>query len=516
MNRKTPHGPAPARRAARLAIAAGSAAMGLTLLAACKGPQQTDPLLAATTACRLPDLEQEARCGSVKVKENPANPGSREIEVKFAVLPAQARYKEPDPIVLLAGGPGQHGLKIAAPMSKVFGALNRKRDLIFIDQRGTGQSNGLECPMRELYADMDKSLDPQAQIAVINRCQQTLAANNDLAGYATHIAVQDFDAIRAKLGAERINLWGGSYGTRAAIEYTRQFPQRVRTLMLDGVAPADMPLPVSIARDGDAMVSNLIEACAKDAACAKRYPDFAQRVDALFTQPTSTLALTDAYSGQKKSYTVPRNAVVSALRTPLYAPGLSAMLPQAVARAAAGDGDPMLALSNALAGGMEDEMSMGMHLAVVCAEDLPQLNDANIAQAAKTRFGTAFVEQYRGMCKGFPQPQIPAAYYAPVKHDRPTLVLSGGLDPVTPPAEGNKVTGWFSDAQHLVAPNIGHIVSGQPCASKLIETFVKTEGKEKLDGTCLAKLPRPTFYEPPQRPSADAPKAGNAQAGSTK
>jgi pimeloyl-ACP methyl ester carboxylesterase len=490
----------------------GASLMGLAVLAGCKGPQQTDPLLAATTACRLPDLEQEVRCGSVKVKENPANPGSREIEVQFAVLPAQARYKEPDPIVLLAGGPGQSGLKIAAPMSKVFSALNRKRDLIFIDQRGTGLSNGLECPMRELYADMEKSLDPQAQISLINRCQERLAAKNDLAGYATHIAVQDFDAIRAKLGAERINLWGGSYGTRAAIEYTRQFPQRVRTLLLDGVAPADMPLPVSIARDGDTTISNLLEACAKDAACTRRYPDFAQRIEALFTQPTSTLALTDPYTSQKRNYAVPRSAVASALRTPLYAPGLSAVLPQAVARAASGDGDPLLALSSALSGGSDEGMSMGVHLAVVCTEDLPQLNDANIAQAAKTRFGTTFVEQYRGMCKGFPQAPIPPAYYAPVKHDRPTLILSGGLDPVTPPAEGNKVAGWLSNAQHLVAPYIGHIVSGQPCASKLIETFVKTEGKEKLDGACLAKLPRPSFYEPPQRPVADPLKTASIHA----
>jgi pimeloyl-ACP methyl ester carboxylesterase len=472
-------------------------------LTGCSGRLGADKMQAATTPCHVKGLEREARCGTLVVAEDPANPQGKKIDVAFVVVPAKARYKEPDAVFALAGGPGQSARSIAGQVSQIFALTNARRDLVFVDQRGTGKSNGFACNDQDLGMSIAQLLDVNAQIARTNACKDKLPG--DARQYITSVAVKDYDAVRAHLGYPQINLWGGSYGTRAALEYVRQFPNTVRTLILDGVAPASMMLPVSMAADSHATLMGLIDACEKDATCSKQQPALRDQVRQLFSGAPAPLAFTDPVSGKRETHTVDPILIAQIVRTPLYAPQLASVLPHAVLRAAQGEGDPMVALSTGLGGVLaEDGFSIGMHLSVVCAEDVDRINDAAIASVKDTLIGSKYTDQYRRMCAGWPRGAVPGAFYEPVQGSMPALLLSGGLDPVTPPRHGEAVAKWFSNAQHLVAPNQGHIVSGTPCAPELLHKFIKSGGKEKLDGACLAKAPRPLFYTAFTRP---APKA---------
>ena len=236
------------------------------------------PALAADGArkpCRLPGLEHEAQCGTVQRALDPVAPQGTQIDIHYAVLPALARNKKPDPVFFFAGGPGQSALDLAGQVSRLLARLGNRRDIVLVDQRGTGRSAPLLCDPPGVVRPLRDGVDPARQLELLRECRARLQAlpHGDLRQYTTTIAVQDADAVRQALGAGRINLVGGSYGTRAALEYMRQFPQAVRRALLDGGAPPDMVLPVSFEADAQAAFEALLAACASEAACAARHPD---------------------------------------------------------------------------------------------------------------------------------------------------------------------------------------------------------------------------------------------------
>ncbi|MGH6612165.1 MAG: alpha/beta fold hydrolase, partial [Burkholderiaceae bacterium] len=257
--------------------------------------------------------------------ENPDVPNGRIIDVRFAVVPAIARNKQPDPIFVFAGGPGQAATRVARQIMPVLAELNARRDIVFIDQRGTGKSNPLQCEVDE--SSLRSALEPEQQIARLDPCLKALDA--DLRQYATWIAVRDFEAVRRQLGAEQINVWGGSYGTRAALEYMRQYPDRVRTAVLDGVAPPDMILPASFSLDADVALTALAQVCQRDQRCRSRYPDFGERVAALLKRAESGIDIRVPHplTGASESFRIDRKMLASLLRTPLYVPELASVLP---------------------------------------------------------------------------------------------------------------------------------------------------------------------------------------------
>ncbi len=189
------------------------------------------------------------------------------IDVHFAVLPALARNKKPDPVFFLAGGPGQSAIDLAGTVSRMLSRFGQRRDIVLVDQRGTGRSAPLDCGDEPPGRPLSEQLDPQRQLQRARDCLRQLQAlpHGDLRHYTTTLAMADLDAVRQALGAERINLVGASYGTRAALEYLRLYPQHVRRVVLDGVAPPDMVLPEASAPDAQAAFDALLQACAQDA-----------------------------------------------------------------------------------------------------------------------------------------------------------------------------------------------------------------------------------------------------------
>lgn len=472
-------------------IAIATVAVQLTL-AGCRNANEI--AAADLTACRLKGVEREVRCGSVRMPENPDLPQGRSIDIQFAVVPAVARNKEPDPVFVLAGGPGQAATRIAGQVMPLFGRLNARRDIVFVDQRGTGGSNPLDCPIDE--ATLAESVEPSRQAERLRACLKSHAS--DLAQFPTWIAVRDLDAVRAKLGAPQLNLWGASYGTRAALDYLRQFPDRVRTVVLDGVAPPDMALPASFALDAGAALDRLIEACRNEARCHSRHPDLATSIDAMLKRADAGFDTTVRHplTGETEVLRIDRALLAALLRTPLYVPQLGAMLPFALAEAGRGDFDPLFALTLALSGGISENFAYGMHLAVICAEDQPLVTDSLRNRARASRLGPVFVDLYAEVCEAVPIRPLPEAFRTVAPSTVPVLILSGGVDPATPPRHGEAVAAALGNARHLIAPALGHGVSGQACAPELITRFIRTASFDRIEGECLQKLPPASFFVP--------------------
>lgn len=482
--------------------------MALALaLAACR-PSGGDAV-ADLEGCRIPGVDREVRCGTVTRAEDPDQPHGPTITVRFAVVPAVARNKQPDPVFVLAGGPGQAATRTARQMMPVLGEVNARRDIVFIDQRGTGGSHPLECKVDE--TSLGATFEQSQQIERLSACFKEL--RGDLRQYATWIAVRDFDAVRTRLGAAQVNLWGGSYGTRAALEYMRQFPQHVRSAVLDGVAPADMVVPVSFAIDADAALAALVEACRRDERCHHRYPDSGKRVDELLARADRGIDIQVPHplTGLPESMRLDRRVLSSLLRVPLYAPQLSAVLPYALMQAAHGEYTSLVALSAAVAGGINENFAAGMHFAVICAEDMPRVDAGERARVARTRFGSAFLDVYEQACRGMPTRPVPDAFYEIPPSKAPVLVLSGGLDPATPPRHGARVAERLGNARHIVSPYLGHIVSTHGCAPTQLARFIRDATFDNVDGGCLTRLPAATFFEPIDPASAVAPPRAGAR-----
>jgi pimeloyl-ACP methyl ester carboxylesterase len=455
---------------------------------------------APTEPCRLKGVDREVRCGRVVVPENPDAPEDKTIEVHYAVVPALARARTLEPVFVFAGGPGQSARRVAGQVMPLFARLNARRDVVFVDQRGTGLSAPLVCDAAEQPGgSLAEMLDAHQMSARLRQCLERLAATRDLRQYATWIAMRDIDAVRTALGHERINLWGASYGTRAALEYLRQFPKRVRSVVIDGVAPADMALPASFSVDSQTSLDRLLAACAADASCSSRYPDPAASVDGLLERAASGIAVAAAHplTGRPEEVRLERAAMASILRVPLYLPPMAAVLPYALAEASRDRFEPLLALASMISSSVSENFAEGMHFAVICAEDMPRIGAADRAAAAATRFGTTFLRMYAEACAVVPKRPVPEAFYSPSNADVPVLALSGGADPATPPRHGERVTRALKRATHVVAPNLGHGVSSQGCGPELVTGFIREAGAGTLDLGCLERLPAPVFFAPP-------------------
>jgi pimeloyl-ACP methyl ester carboxylesterase len=479
------------RTATRLAAATVAAAA----IAACSPESQDARSAIALADCRLPGVDVAARCGTHEVWEDRAAKSGRRIQLYVAIVPARVRSKEPDPVFVIAGGPGQGAVSLASQVMPLFARLNDVRDLVFLDQRGTGKSNPLGCedstqPMQSLFEDAL----PERLVA---RCLTQL--QGDPRQYVTPVAIADMEEVRAALGYPKLNLWAGSYGTRVALEYVRRHRDRVRSVVLDGVAPATMKLPLSFAADGDAALKRLIEACEGEALCNKVYPDLRVLINSMRSQLARRPAratIVDPRTGDRADIQVNENVFLSGIFRPLYVAELASLLPLGISAAASGDFNPLLAQNLELADDIAENLAIGMHLSVICAEDVPRITRADLEAAGRSFFGRALVDDFLRACRNWPRGAVPEDYYSPVVSDVPALILSGGIDPATPPRHGDEVAATMQNARHLVAPELGHGVSLHGCAPRLIESFVRAGSAAAIDGKCLQRIPRPLFVMP--------------------
>ncbi len=467
----------------------------------------------APAACRLRGLPQAARCGALSRPLDPARPQGVQIDVHYAVVPALARRKADDAVFFFAGGPGQSAIELAGVLAARYQRLGQRRDLVFVDQRGTGRSAPLKCPDDDERAGLlplAERNDERQRLPRLRACRQALQAlpHGDLRFYTTEIAMADVDAVRQALGVPRINAIGGSYGTRAVLSYQRQFPQAVRRVVLDGVAPPDMRLPDSGGVDNQAALEGLLAACQTEPACARRHPQLRAQWDALLASLPRSVVLPHPVSGRLETLTLGRDMLLSLVRGPLYQPALAAALPEALAEATAGRWAPLAALVNQPGG--PGGLATGMHFSVVCAEDLGPNTPAAPAPPNPPggSFGNSFAQLYQQVCADWPRGTVSPAFYTLPPAPAPTWLLSGGLDPVTPPRHGARVAQALgARARHIVVPNAGHGVMALACMREAVVRFITTADDAEALATpadCGAAVPRPLAYVPPGGAAASA------------
>jgi len=449
--------------------------------------------------CRVPKLATSARCGTIRVPENRAAPDGRKIDLAFIVLPANTLNPKPDPLFMLPGGPGQSATALA-PLASVLGGVRRTRDIVLIDPRGGGKSSPLKCAAFAPRDPLEEFADDEAERAAQVCLREIVAAHAaDITQYTTSTLVADIDAIRQALGYDRVNLWGGSYGTRAAQEYVRRYPQRVRTVVLDGVAPPSMRINVDIWPAREAALAAVFAACADDATCKRAYPDLNATL-AIVKRDLGEgrrVSIADPRTGAPRQVTLTFDMVVGALQALMYVPEFASLVPTLLAQARSGDFAPLAAAALMVTQDAQRSMNMALHYAVVCAEDAPRVDAAEARRAFDTLRAPSLAARNLAACEGWPRPALPAELNAPLSSDKPVLILSGGLDPVTPPANGTKVAETLPNARHVVAAGYGHIVSPHACVPRLIEKFIDDAGFGSLSQSCLdylASSARPPIF----------------------
>jgi pimeloyl-ACP methyl ester carboxylesterase len=316
--------------------------------------------------------------------------------------------------------------------------------------------------------------------------------------YTTPIAMEDLDEVREALGYEKLNLWGVSYGTRAALVYLRQHPERVRTVVLDGVAPMSLYLPLYMPRDGQRALDVLFAHCEKDPNCTKAFPELRKRVEALLEQMAQApvkVNVQHPLTGVPEEITLSRHAFLQMMFGQLYQPEISTLVPLMLDRATKGDWAPFVALSQGVTGGMSSMISHGMFFSVVCTEDAPFITDEAITRETQgTWFGERMVRNVLEPCKVWPKGTVPEGYREPVTSSVPTLLLSGELDPVTPPSWGEEAKKTLSNSLHVVVPGVGHNTVVLGCVQSLMADFVKQGSLEGLKPACGSELARPPFF----------------------
>lgn len=438
-----------------------------------------------------------ARCGTLERAENPDDPDGRWISLNVAVVPALSVEPEPDPLVLLAGGPGQAATDFYVAYRGAFERVRRDRPILLVDQRGTGGSARLECEAGEGL--LEELPAPEDIGPLVAECLRDL--DGDPRYYTTSVAVRDLEAVRQALGYPSLNLYGISYGTRAAQHYLKRYPEYTRSVVLDGVIPVGAVLGPDIALFAQAALDSIFRRCREDGGCRERFPDIAARFDELRArlgdQP-ETVGLTHPLTGEPAERRFSPAELASAVRLLSYAPPTAAMLPQLVDQAYAGNLAPMTAQVLMIESSLQEALAVGMHNAVVCTEDMPYISEADIDRAAlaDTYIGEAQIDMLAEICRHWPRGVIDEDFRDPLNTDVPVLLLSGEFDPVTPPAWGDVAAARLANARHFVGPGQGHGLAPWGCTPRLIAEFVAAASVDGLDWECLERLgPMPFFVD---------------------
>jgi pimeloyl-ACP methyl ester carboxylesterase len=421
-----------------------------------------------------------AECGQLSVPENRSTGQGRQIGINLVVLRATTPGAKVA-LFLLAGGPGQGSTSMSGTATGWMAPLRATMDVVLMDQRGTGGSNPLACET-DIAANPALAFGHIRDPEVIRKCLSALQTRADLSQYTTDAAVADMEDIRTRLGYDAIALYGGSYGTRIAQAYLRRHPDRTRAVVIDGVLPFDVGGPLSYARSLDGSIDRMLANCRAQAACQQAHPnltsEFATILERLDQAPARATVTPGA--GAAVPVTMTRGDFLYAVRGMLYAANAPSELPPMISQAAAsGDLSAFAQRYWARAVSTGRGIAYGMHLSVLCPEDVNVLTDAQVAaETRSTRIGSYIVDEYRTACRLWPKATVAPDFRTPVTARVPVLLVSGKYDPVTPPEFGARIVKSLPLGRHIVVGNSGHgSASGCPRAAVL-----HVLGKGTLEG----------------------------------
>ncbi|WP_189398127.1 alpha/beta hydrolase [Arenicella chitinivorans] len=441
-------------------------------------------------------VARDAECAVLFRPENPDEPNGKQIELFVARIPSVAATPARDAFTVIQGGPGASSIDMAIGMHKILEPILSKRDVLIVDQRGTGRSNPLRCAESQsdtLYEDFD----PEKFKEELSTCLSDLS-HSDLRYYTTSVAVQDLDAVREAAGYDQLTVYGVSYGTRVAQHYLRRFPQRTRAVILDGVAHIGLNLAGGeVARRSQDAFTNLSQRCHQEPSCKSAFGDITASFEALVAslkEKPVTVTLPHPKTGKLINQQLTEFHLYGVVRMLPYSTEGIAMLPLVLHQANEGYYTPLAALVINVEGSMQNTFATGMHNSVICAEDHPFITTSDLQSSRGTYIGDRMQEVIDLSCKAWPRGEMDADFREPFDSDKPVLILSGETDPITPPENGDVAAKMFGHAQHVVVPAHGHGVIGRGCVPGLVRDFVAKGNFEEFNPNCAARERAVPFF----------------------
>lgn len=497
------------------------AALALLLAALGPGAGAADAL--RFEECSTEGLDTPLLCGTLEVLENPAARDGRRIPIYFQVIKARSAEVLPDPLLFFTGGPGlaatetvppDLGLLLEPPDGDpravprwvtAFDALWQHRDLLFVDVRGTGRSNGLDCltipetgpwSLRPLVETAP--FDPKA----MRRCRRDLELHADLTQYTTTRAAADVDAVREALGYPEVNVIGGSYGSRIGLEYLRRHGGHVRTATLSFVAPSFASLVTTLPRDVDEVLEIVLAACEADAICSGAFPDVRAdlaSVAAIDWKNVST-AVTNPLSGERETVALRRDRVVSAIRYMLYSTDLQAQLPLVLHETARGNYEALARMVVVPSIDLTRAFYEGFFAAIKCSEELAFVDYEEAGKIADgSFFGRARLDPETEICMSWPKAEVPSDFHDPVRSTVPTLLFNGDRDVATPARLARQVVQTLPNGLYVELHNRSHLLPlTDSCDIEIMVDFIRQGSVEGLDTSCAAALELPPFVTDPK------------------
>lgn len=413
--------------------------------------------------------------GILEVPENRQNPDSRTLKLAYKVLKSKKAGSEKDPIVYLQGGPGAPTLIMEGFWKNH--PLRNDRDIVLMDQRGTGASeanctNLGEAIFNIASQDLDNAGEIKALKAVLTQCKKAMKQNGvDLAGYTSKENAADFEELRKTLGYKKWNLFGTSYGSRLGLTIMRDFPNGVRSAVFNGVLTPETNLINDQSQNFEHTLFTIIERCKKDENCNNRYPNLKMRLLSVLDKLKSDPLQID-YDG--KSFVFNPQDFLLILYLSLYDRHSLSNIPlliEAVEKEEKG------LLVNALKGIKElyTLINWPTNFSVMGYEELPFYNDVAMAESLKQSELSVdlSISSALGMelLKGWHSFRASEIENQIVVSEIPTLLVSGDLDHVTPVSNATKALKYLKNGHGLIFPNESHNFFNR-CFFQITEDFL--------------------------------------------
>lgn len=486
--------------------------LGLSVLGQNSKPVKSSTKSISLQPCEVPSAKQGEKekvlCGTYEVFENRNLKKGRKISLKIVVFPATGQDKAPDPLFYIPGGPGSSATEDAPYIAQDFAKIRERRDLVFLDQRGTGGSNPLNCVFFN-PSDLQSYLGYWNPLEDVRKCREELETKADIRLYTTSLAMDDLDDVRAALGYKQINIFGGSYGTRAAQEYLKRHGKHVRAAILHGVAPTGQLMPRDFPQHTERALNGVIDECFADEACRTAFPNLRSEVktalERLLRGPVEVDVKYPPNSNKTTRVKLSRDLAGEAIRYMLYQTWAAGRIPLYIHLAAQGNFTPLAESAIFYRQQIVATGATGMYLSVTCAEDLPWIKAGEGERNGENTFlGDYRLRQQREACALWSRGEIPNDYAAPTRSDVPVLIFTGQWDPVTPPLYGEMAAKYLPNSLHVIVPSGGHGfggLEGLDCITNLLVNFINEGSTKRLDTSCVKGIRRRGFLLKLEEPS---------------
>ena len=460
--------------------------------------------VAKSTGPIAPTFDKNTECGWLTVPLQHSDPAGATIQLGVVILRATGASHEPDPLVMAQGGPG--GSTIDTYLSPMKDSpIRRQRDIVLFDQRGTTHTKPrLQCTeytdllLRTVETDVPDAEADKQNLDAAQACKLRLQKEGvNLSAYDSVENAADVNSLREALGYDQINLYGVSYGTLLGQHVMRDFPQILRSAVLDGVVAPRTSFVAEAGRSENNSLTQLFAACKADSKCNAAYPTLEQTLydtAARWQKTPARVPMSDTDNGQTYNVVVNGDALEGFVFQSLYATDLLPFLPYVIDEASKGNTAPLGNIGGLFV--FDQSVSYGMYYSVTCAEDGnfdPNAVDQSGLRPDIVRRDKRNLKSLKEVCNLWSVDLLPPSADEPVTSDVPTLLLSGHFDPITPAPNAEDVARTLSNATTFVFPNTGHgAFQSEKCANGIVQAFI-ADPSAKPDGSCIASLKPPQF-----------------------